>query len=99
MGKEKAWTTASSQGSVQPVEKWVTMNKGFKEDGVGMWETVGGASEGMGWRFTNESESKRKHVNAMRRVSAKLSGDWANGEMGRSPSSSTTSTLTTSVGG
>jgi hypothetical protein len=97
VGKEKAWTTASSQGSVQPVEKWVTMNKGFKEDGIGMWKTVGGANDGMGWRFMNESESKRKHVNAMRRVSAKLNGNWANGETGRSSSSSTTTTLTTSV--
>jgi hypothetical protein len=93
VGKEKAWTTASSQGSVQPVEKWVTMQKGFKEDGVGMWRPIGGE---MGWRFTNETESKRKHVNAMRRVSAKLTGDWANGDFGRSRSSTTTTTVTTS---
>lgn len=96
VGKEKTWQTASSQGSVQPVEKWVTMSKGFKEDGVGMWKVVSGG-EGIGWRFMNESETKRKHVNAMRRVSAKVSGDWTNGDFGRTRSFETTTSVTTSV--
>lgn len=90
VGGEQPWKTAVNQGSVQSVEKWVTMNKGFKEDGVGVWKGVEGNGDGKGWHFSFESESKRKHVNAMRRVSGRLLGHRTNGENGWHSTSSLT---------
>lgn len=79
VGKEALWQNATKQGGVQSVDKWVPMSKGFKEDGVGMWQGVD-SKDGLGWCFMSDSESKRKHVNAMRRTSARLNGNWTNGE-------------------
>jgi hypothetical protein len=91
VGGEQQWKTAVSQGSVQTVDKWVTMNRGFKEDGVGMWKKVEGDGDGKGWYFSFESESKRKHINAMRRVSGRFNGHKTSTENGWHSTSSTSS--------
>ena len=74
VGKEKAWTS----NKVDDVNKWAGGMKSFKDDGSGGWR---GVEKGK-WEFMAGEASKVKHTNALRRRSARYSGDWsANGSM------------------
>lgn len=59
---------------VEDVNKWSSAAKSFKDDGSGAWRGVPNGR----WEFIAEDD-KRKHINAMKRRSTRVSGVYTNG--------------------
>jgi hypothetical protein len=69
LGSQQAWKTGISSGAVLSPDKWSA--KGFKDTGLGQW------AKPVSFEFMSEQEKKRKHINALRRISGRhASGDF-----------------------
>ena len=69
LGSQQAWKTGISSGAVLSPDKWSA--KEFKDTGLGQW------AKPVSFEFMSEQEKKRKHINALRRVSGRhASGDF-----------------------
>lgn len=70
---QETWKNAK----VDDVNKWGAAVKGFKDDGSGAWRGVPNGQ----WEFMAD-DGKHKHVNAMKRRSARYSGNYGSGSNG-----------------